>query len=91
MKIARRLIITGSVQSLYFRTFIKQNADLYSVKGFVRRRDDAKIEIFLEGEREKVDAFTEVCKRGPAHAMIRDVEEKEEKLQDFKDFKIFNF
>lgn len=91
MKKAVRLFITGSVQSLFFRTFVKQQADLYNVKGFVRKREDGRLEIFLEGERQRVDSVKEICKKGPKHSVIRLVEETEEKVQGFPDFKIFNF
>lgn len=91
MKIAKRLFLTGSIQSLYFRTFVKQNADLYSIKGFVRKREDERIEIFMEGEREKVEAFLELCKKGPQHAIIRNTDVQDEKLQFFNEFKILEF
>lgn len=91
MKKALRLYITGNLQSLFFKQFIKENAVAYGVKGFLRVREDGRIEIFLEGESKAVDSMTALCKRGPKYANIRNVEEKEEKLQDFKEFKVLNF
>jgi len=91
MKKALRLYITGSLQSLFFRNFIKENADKYNVKGFIRIREDGKIEIFLEGQMQDVEAMATICKRGPKYAIIRDVQEKPEHFQDFKDFKILKF
>ncbi|MEK6855897.1 MAG: acylphosphatase [Nanoarchaeota archaeon] len=91
MKKAMRLYITGNLQSLFFRQFIKENAEKNKIGGFLRHREDGRIEIFLEGESSNVDAMASICKRGPKYANIRNVEEKEEKLQDFKEFKVFNF
>jgi len=91
MKKATRLFITGSVQDIFFKQFIKDNADKQNVKGFLRKLEDGRIEIFLEGDTENVDTLVSLCKRGHQYSNIRNVEEKEEKLQDFKDFKIFNF
>ena len=91
MKKALRLYITGNLQSLFFKQFIKENAEAYGVKGFLRMREDGRVEIFLEGESRAVDSMATLCKRGPKYATIRKVEEKEEKLQDFKEFKILNF
>lgn len=88
MKRAVRLIISGTVQGIFFRRFVKDNADKNNVKGFVRNLEDGRLEIFLEGEQENVDNMIAICKRGPAHSNMRKVEEKEEKFQDFKDFKI---
>lgn len=91
MKKAIRLFITGSLQSMFFRNFIKENADKHDTKGFIRIREDGRIEIFLEGHSENVDAMMAICKRGPKYAIIRNIEEKPEHFQDFKDFKILKF
>lgn len=91
MKRAIRLYLTGSVQSLFFKTFIKENADANDVRGFVRTLEDGRTEVFLEGNAEDVAAMATVCKRGPKYAHIRGIEEQPEHLQDFKDFKILKF
>jgi acylphosphatase len=91
MKKAVRLYITGSLQSLFYRQFIKENAEKYNIKGFFRNREDGRVEIFMEGTTDNVNSMLTICKQGPKHAIIRNVEEKEERLQDFKDFKIFRF
>ena len=91
MKKATRIYLTGNMQSLFYKQFIKDIADGYNVKGFLRIRPDAKVEIFLEGEAGNVDTVVEMCKKGPKYATVRTFEQKEEKLQDFKEFKIINF
>lgn len=88
MKRAVRLHITGSVQGVFFRQFIKDNADKHNVRGFVRNLEDGRVEIFLEGNGDDVNSMISICKRGPQHSQIRRVEEKEERFQDFKEFKI---
>ena len=91
MKKALRLRITGSLHSMFFRNFIKQHAESYNVKGFLRNLEDGRIEIFLEGDSSDVDLMSSICKRGPKYAQIRSVEEKLEKFQDFHEFKILRF
>ena len=91
MKKALRLHIGGTVQSMFFRNFVKQNADSYNVRGFFRKLEDSRVEIFLEGESTNVNKVSELCKKGPKYAQIRDVQEKEERLQDFKEFRIISF
>ena len=88
MKKAIRMIISGAVQGVLFRRFVKDNADKKDIRGFVRNLEDGRLEIFLEGEPEKVDNMAAICRRGPTHSTIRKIEEREEKLHDFKDFKI---
>jgi len=90
MKKATRLFITGSLQSLFFRQFVKEHADSYNIKGFLRKLEDGRIEIFMEGQAVDVDAMVKICSRGPKYAQIRNVEQKEEKLQDFTEFRILS-
>ena len=90
MKRSIRVFISGSVQGIFFRQFIKDNAEKNKVKGYVRNLDDGRVEVFLEGELDSVNNMLEVCKRGPPHSLIRESKEQEEKFQDFKEFKIMN-
>jgi len=88
MKKSIRLFILGSVQGMFFRQFIKDNAEKNNIRGFVRNLEDGRVEIFIEGNSEDVDKMVSICNRGPPHSQIRNVEEKEEKFQDFREFKI---
>lgn len=87
MKKSVRLYIEGTVQGVFFRQFIKENAERYNVKGFVRNLEDGKVEVFAEGDNENVDKMIELCKAGPKHSQIKNVEIKEEKFQDLREFK----
>ena len=90
MKKSVRLYVDGTVQGVFFRIFIKENAERYNVKGFVRNLDDGRIEVFLEGDTDNVNKMIELSKKGPKHAQIRNVEIKPERFQDLKVFKILH-
>ncbi len=90
MKKAVRLYINGTVQGVFFRAFIKENAERYNVKGFVRNLEDGRIEVFIEGEPNNVNIMIELCKKGPKHSQIKNVEVKSERFQEFKAFKILH-
>lgn len=90
MKKSVRLYIQGIVQGVFFRSFIKENAERYDVKGFIRNLEDGRIEIFLEGNSDNVNKMIELSKKGPKHSQIKEVETKPEKFQDFKSFKILH-
>ena len=90
MKKSVRLYIEGVVQGIFFRPFVKENAERYDVKGFVRNLEDGRIEIFLEGNPDNVNKMIELMKKGPKHSQIRKVVVKAEKFQDFKSFKILH-
>jgi len=91
MKKSVRLYINGTVQGVFFRGFIKENAERYNVKGFVRNLEDGRIEVFLEGQVNDVNKMIEICKKGPKHSIIKKVEEKSERFQGLKTFKVLHF
>ena len=90
MKKAVRLYIEGTIQGVFFRAFIKENAERHNVKGFVRNLEDGRVEVFLEGDIENVDKMIELCTNGPKHSQIRNVDMKDERFQDFKEFKVLH-
>jgi acylphosphatase len=88
MKKSLRLFITGTIQGVFFRQFIKDNAEKNKIKGYVRNLQDGRVEIFIEGNQDDVENMASICKRGPKYAKIRAIEEKPESFQDFKEFNI---
>lgn len=90
MKKSVRLYIDGTVQGVFFRGFIKENAERHDVKGFVRNLEDGRVEVFLEGEIDNVDKMIGICQAGPKHSQIKKVEVKPERFQDFKTFKVLH-
>jgi acylphosphatase len=90
MKKSVRLYVDGTVQGVFFRGFIKENAERYNLKGFVRNLEDGRVEVFVEGDTNDVNNMIEIVKKGPKHAQIKKVIIKPEKFQDFKNFKILH-
>lgn len=91
MKKSIRLYINGTVQGIFFRDFIKENAEKCNVKGFVRNLEDGRVEVFLEGDNNAVNKMVELCNKGPKHSQIKNVEMKVERFQGFKVFKVLHF
>jgi len=83
-----RIFIKGTVQSVFFRTFIKEQADELGVRGFVRNLEDGRVEVLVEGRDEKVVEMVKRCKEGPKHAQIIEVKVEDMKNQSFEGFKI---
>jgi acylphosphatase len=90
MKKSIRMYIDGTVQDVFFRGFVKENAERHNVKGFVRNLEDGRVEIFIEGNNEDVDKVMELCKKGPKNSQIKGIDIRPEKFQDFKTFKILH-
>ena len=83
-----RVTISGTVQGVFFRKFIEENAKRIGVRGFVRNLDDGRVEVVMEGIDSKVMEMVEICKRGNPHSQIREVQIKELTFQGFEGFKI---
>jgi len=88
MKNSARLFLTGSVNSIFFEQFIKSNAEKHELKGYLRKLEDGRMEIFLEGDNEQVEKMRAIASRGSQHTQIRSVEEKPSTFQGFTEFKI---
>jgi acylphosphatase len=91
MKKAIRIFIFGTVQSVFFRNFIKENADKLNIMGYARNKDDGSVECWLEGDQEKVEKLIEICRVGPKESVIKRLDRVEEKFQGFKNFKVIYF
>jgi len=83
-----RISITGTVQGVFFRTYIKEKADELKVRGFARNLEDGRVEVIAEGKDENVNEMLAYCKQGPPHSSVKNVEAIEIKNQGFKDFKV---
>lgn len=90
MKKTLRLYITLKVRTIFFNSFVKENAEKLNLKGFVRNLDDGRVEVFIEGPTSEVQKMTELCSKGPKNVHVLGVEVKDEKFQDLKGFKILH-
>jgi len=92
MKKVARFVVQGTVQGIFFRQFVKQHAEELKLRGFVRNLESGEVEVIAEGEAEGLDRLMGFLKKGPAHALIRDVIVEERKWSgDFREFKILRF
>jgi acylphosphatase len=92
MKKAVRLVITGTVQGVFFRNFIKEQADKLGIRGFVRNLEDGNVEAIAEGNLADIDNLIDICRKGPKFANIRDVKVEERKYSgESKEFKVLRF
>lgn len=83
---ARRIIVTGLVQGVFFRAQTKEKADDLGLTGWVRNTDDGSVEIHAEGPEEKLDELEEWCWKGPPKSKVTAVtvtEDQEKRLPTF--------
>ncbi|MGB9135091.1 MAG: carbamoyltransferase HypF [Candidatus Bathyarchaeia archaeon] len=84
-----RITITGIVQGVGFRPFIYRTATKHNLKGYVRNRGDAGVEIVVEGHENSIKRFlNDLDKKKPPQAKTYKTMVDYEK--DKKSFKKFN-
>lgn len=72
--IARRVVVSGRVQGVFFRDSCQREASSRGVGGWVRNVDDGTVEAWFEGPAEAVSAMVEWCSSGPPRAEVSDVD-----------------
>ncbi len=69
-RVARRVVISGRVQGVWFRGWTVEEAGLRALDGWVRNRRDGTVEALFAGPEETVEAMLAACRIGPPHADV---------------------
>ena len=86
-----KITISGNVQGVFFRAFVKEQAENLGVYGYARNLEDGRVEAVAEGYENDVNRLIEACKRGPIHSKIKEIEIEKIPHQGFTEFKILKF
>ena len=70
--------VKGKVQGVFYREFVRREAEALGVSGFARNLKDGTVEIVAEGEEKQLKEFEKKFRKGPLMAFITDVDLKEE-------------
>ncbi len=74
---ALRIRLTGRVQGVGFRWFVRRAAQEFGLTGQVRNLPDGRVEVEAAGDSERLDAFRERLRQGPPGARVTGLEEEE--------------
>jgi acylphosphatase len=85
-----RIYISGFVQGVGFRQFLKAWAKRLNLLGWVKNLSDGNVEVFVQGEGKDVQKMIAECRKGPFLASVKDVTITKEKDQSFKSFEILH-
>lgn len=84
------VFISGNVQGVGFRYFVRSNAKKLGLTGFVRNTEDGGVEALFQGRKETIEEMIAFCQKGPFLSEVKQlgVEWKECK-EDFQDFFVY--
>lgn len=85
-----RFVVTGRVQGVGFRWFVKAEARPLGLTGWVRNREDGAVEGEVEGRDDALEALIPCLEEGPSSAIVTNVEISEisDDGQRYKQFEI---
>ena len=63
MKRGVHAYFSGRVQGVFFRANIQKKAEQLGIAGWVRNRDDGRVEVFAEGEEKLLMQIMEFCRK----------------------------
>ncbi len=90
MIIKKHLIISGKVQGVGFRYWMKNLATNNNISGWVKNRSLGDVEALVIGQEEEIQKLIKQCKIGPNSATIQNVHINDYKEDYFeKGFNIF--
>ena len=70
---SRRYLISGRVQGVGFRWFVEREAATLGIGGWVRNREDGRVEVMATGTREQLNTLHGRLREGPRAARVDEV------------------
>ena len=86
MPIARRAVVHGRVQGVFFRDTVRRAARQRGVAGWAANRPDGTVEVWLEGEPDAVESMLRVLHAGPPRAEVEHVDVSEAEPEGLEGF-----
>lgn len=82
------VFISGYVQGVGFRYFVRSNAKKLGIVGWVRNTEDNGVETVFCGDKKKIEEMLSLCRKGPMLADVKQFGFEWETPEVFKDFLI---
>jgi acylphosphatase len=88
MTVRKRVRAHGRVQGVFFRDSVRRAAEAAGVAGWAANRPDGTVEAVFEGQDEAVERLVELCRAGPGHAEVSQLDVADEEPEGLADFDI---
>ncbi len=86
--VARRVVVSGRVQGVFFRDTCRREAVTAGVCGWIRNLHSGEVEAWFEGELPAVERVVAWCHHGPSRAEVTGVAVHEEEPRGLRGFAV---
>jgi len=84
-----QILVTGVVQGVWFRDFVKRNAISLKLNGWVKNNSDGSVNVSAEGEEEIINRLIDKIKIGSPLSKVDNIQIKWQPFKNkFNSFKI---
>lgn len=70
---AKRYVVSGRVQGVGFRYFVRRQAEALGLAGWVRNLPDGRVEAFIEGPPAQLEQMETLLGEGPSMSRVEGV------------------
>ena len=85
-----RIYVSGFVQGVGFRGFVRSNARKLGLTGWVQNLTDGRVEALAQGSKEDIEKLVKICEKGLIISEVKSVvvnwEEEDEKFNSFENY-----
>jgi acylphosphatase len=79
------VFVSGFVQGVGYRQFVKRSAKALGLTGWVRNLSDNRVEVVFQGSKEKLEEIIAICRKGPFLSEVKNVQVNLEDSSEYFD------
>ncbi|MCA9836092.1 MAG: acylphosphatase [Trueperaceae bacterium] len=83
------VLISGEVQGVGYRAFVKRHALDMGLTGYAENLSDGRVEVVAEGPESELEHLLIMLRKGPAHAVVSNLEISWGEVSHLADFYIY--
>ena len=72
-----KAMVSGRVQGVGFRYFVKRHADKLGLNGYARNLIDGRVEVLMQGDLVAIESLLNQLKIGPGYSVVEAVDSDE--------------